>query len=478
MLFNSLQFALFLPVVFALYWALPKKGRIWLLLAASYYFYMSWKAAYVLLIFFTTLISFAGGLALERAVSPRQKKAILGGVLFACLGVLFIFKYFNFLSQSISRICQWAAIPLHPITLRLLLPVGISFYTFQTLSYVIDIYREQTPAEHSFVTYAAFVSFFPQLVAGPIERSKNLLGQIREPQPFTYRQGADGIKLLAWGFFKKLVVADNLAVYVDQIYNALPQYRGLSLIVATIFFAFQIYCDFSGYSDIAAGTARLFGIRLMTNFKSPYFSASFKEFWSRWHISLSSWFKDYVYIPLGGNRVGKIRCYLNLFITFLVSGLWHGASWTFVIWGGIHGGLQVMERLFGWTGKKEPTIKRHPFKVLGVFILVCLAWVFFRANSFSDALYVFRHMLDGLLEPVNYIRQASHDMNIPIKRACQLSLYLLILLIYDYASLKGDVIAWVSRQRGILRYAIYFALLTFVIFNRSVAKSDFIYFQF
>lgn len=478
MLFNSLQFAIFLPVVFLLYWALPQKGRIWLLLAASYYFYMSWKAAYIILIFFTTVVSFLGGLALERTSSAKQKKVILSAVLIACLGVLFVFKYFNFLSHSLDRFCQWTAIPLHPITLKLLLPVGISFYTFQTLSYVIDVYRGQTPAEHSLVTYAAFISFFPQLVAGPIERSGNLLGQLKKPKTFHYQEAADGVKLLAWGFFKKLVVADNLAVYVDQVYNALPMYQGFTLILATIFFTFQIYCDFSGYSDIAAGTAKLFGVQLMTNFKSPYFSASFKEFWSRWHISLSSWFRDYVYIPLGGNRVGKLRNSINLLLTFLVSGLWHGASWTFVLWGGIHGGLQIAERLLGLTGKKGEKEKRHPLNVIVVFILVCLAWIFFRANGISDAVYVFSHMLDGIAEPVSYLRQAFYDMHIQMGRALQLSFYLLILTIYDYASLKGDVIAWVGRQKTVLRYMLYFALLTFVIFNRSVAKSDFIYFQF
>ncbi|MCI9593534.1 MAG: MBOAT family protein [Lachnospiraceae bacterium] len=478
MLFNSVQFAVFLPVVFMLYWALPQKGQVWLLLIASYYFYMSWKADYVILILFTTLVSFFGGLALERAASSRQKKFILSAVLIACLGVLFVFKYFNFLSRSLDRLCQWISLPLHPITLNLLLPVGISFYTFQTLSYVIDVYRGETAAEHSLVTYAAFVSFFPQLVAGPIERSRNLLGQIKKPHTFRYQEAADGIKLLAWGFFKKLVVADNLAVYVNQIYNALPNYRGLSLAVATVFFAFQIYCDFSGYSDIAAGTARLFGIRLMTNFRSPYFSSSFKEFWSRWHISLSTWFKDYVYIPLGGNRVGKFRCYLNLLLTFLISGLWHGASWTFIIWGGIHGGIQVMERFLGLGGKPNEKKRLRPFRMIVVFILVCLAWVFFRANSVSEAFYVFAHTLDGISNLRQYVVQALCDLNIRPGRACQLSLSLLILLVYDWYSLKGDVIAWIGRQKHWIRYSIYFILLTFVIFSRSVAKSDFIYFQF
>lgn len=471
-----------MPVVFALYWLLPHQHRWWLLLFASYYFYMSWNVSYVVLILFTTVISYGGGILMERASSEKQRKALLWTVLVSCLGVLFVFKYFNFFSRSFSAACRAAAIRISPITLKLMLPVGISFYTFQTLSYVIDVYRGDIRAEHHFGIYATFVSFFPQLVAGPIERSKNLLHQIRERHTFDYQLAADGMKLMTWGFFKKLVVADNLAVYVDRIYNGLPMYRGLSLAVATVFFAFQIYCDFSGYSDIARGTANLFGIRLMVNFKSPYFSGSVKEFWSRWHISLSTWFRDYVYIPLGGNRVRKIRHYANLIVTFLVSGLWHGANWTFVVWGGLHGFLQVAEQALGLkpaaSDKDSPRGPGWWLRAAGVFGLVCGAWVFFRANSMADAVYVFSHMFDGIENPYLYIVQASHDLNIAVGRALWLSVYLVILMVYDYISLGQDVISLVNRQKTAVRWVIYFALVTFIIFNRSVTKSAFIYFQF
>lgn len=480
MLFNSFSYAIFLPIVFGLYWILPHKHRWILLFAASYYFYMSWNVRYVVLILFTTIASYAGGLAMERAGTQTARKAILWSVLVSCLGILFVFKYFNFFSQSVYDLCQAIAIPMHPVTLKLMLPVGISFYTFQTLSYVIDVYRGDVEAEHHFGIYATFVAFFPQLVAGPIERSANLLHQIKEKHSFNYAQAAEGMKLMTWGFFKKLVVADNLAVYADRIYGNVRQYEGLSLIVATVFFAFQIYCDFSGYSDIARGTAKLFGVELMVNFDSPYFSASIKEFWSRWHISLSTWFRDYVYIPLGGNRVSKWKYYRNLIVTFLVSGLWHGASWTFVIWGGIHGVLQVAEQALGLV-KKGQKPQRGPvwwLRVICVFGLTCLAWVFFRADSLGDAVYLLTHMHEGLKHPRAYLIQACLDLNIWIGQAFWLAVYILILLAYDYASLKGDVIARISSRGPVLRYLCYFGLVTFIIFNRSITESAFIYFQF
>lgn len=334
MLFNSFAYAIFLPIVFALYWLLPHKYRWALLLVASYYFYMSWNVKYVGLILFTTIASYVAALLMEKYENKKAKKIVLLATAVLCLGVLFFFKYFNFVSSSVAELLSLISIQFSPLTLKLLLPVGISFYTFQTLSYVIDVYRGDVKAEHHFGYYATFISFFPQLVAGPIERTENLLPQIKAQHTFDYEQATYGLKLMAWGFFKKIVIADSLSVYVSKVYNAPQSFEGFALILATVFFTFQIYCDFSGYSDIAIGTAKLMGINLMTNFKSPYFSTSIKEFWSRWHISLSTWFRDYVYIPLGGNRVSKVRHALNLLITFLVSGLWHGANWTFVLWGG------------------------------------------------------------------------------------------------------------------------------------------------
>lgn len=332
MLFNSLSFAIFLPIVFGLYWIFPHKYRWSILLLSSCYFYMSWDERYIVLIMFTTSVSYLSAIIME--YTRDRRRALLIITLVASLGTLFFFKYFNFVSGSIAKISDLLSIPIHPVTLKVLLPVGISFYTFQTLGYVVDVYRGDIRPEHHFGRYAAFIMFFPQLVAGPIERSENFLPQIRRELPFSYEQAVYGLRLMLWGFFKKSVIADRLAVYVDLVYDDIYSHKGCSLAVSSVFFAFQIYCDFSGYSDIAIGAARLFGIDLMTNFKSPYLSASIKEFWSRWHISLSSWFKDYVYIPLGGNRKGRARTYANMMATFLTSGLWHGAALNFIVWGG------------------------------------------------------------------------------------------------------------------------------------------------
>ena len=345
MLFNSFQYPVFFTIVFIIYWNLEHKFRWPMLLIASYYFYMSWNAKYVALILFTTAVSYAAALLIERAESVRFKKAVLSVSALLCLGVLFVFKYFNFFFETLNAVFARFAIPLHVSTLNLLLPVGISFYTFQTLSYVIDVYRGNCRAERHFGIYATFVSFFPQLVAGPVERASNLLPQIKESRTFDYDQAVYGLKLMAWGYFKKLAIADVVAIYVDKAYENLASCTGFDLAAAVFFFTLQIYCDFSGYSDIAIGTAKLMGIDLMKNFDSPYFSCSVREFWRRWHISLSTWFRDYVYIPLGGSRCSKLRNYVNLLLTFLVSGLWHGANWTFVFWGGLHGVAQILENV-------------------------------------------------------------------------------------------------------------------------------------
>ena len=318
---------------------------------ASYFFYMCSGPKYGLLIFSVTLVSYLSGLVIEKCSKKAQKLSALVVTVLVCMGILFFFKYFNFFSGIANSIMQLLGIRQDPFVLNVVLPVGISFYTFQTMSYVIDVYRGVTKAEHHFGKYAAFVSFFPQLVAGPIERSNNLLPQINNDHVFDYEKAMHGVKLMLWGYYKKLVIADVLSEYVQKVFNDPHSFSGFALIIASVFFSLQIYCDFSGYSDIALGTAKLFGIDLMINFRSPYFSKSIKEFWSRWHISLSTWFRDYVYIPLGGNRVGKIRHYMNLMITFLVSGLWHGANWTFIVWGGIHGLIQVLETAI--LGKKE-----------------------------------------------------------------------------------------------------------------------------
>ena len=470
MLFNSLAFAFFLPIVFLLFWALPQRWRWIVLLLSSYYFYMSWNVKYVVLILFTTVVSYTTARVLEHMDKKRGRVLLLVAALVSCLGVLFVFKYFNFFDMTLVHILNACAIPLQPITLKLVLPVGISFYTFQTLSYVIDVYKKEVPAEHHFGRYAAFISFFPQLVAGPIERTSNLLPQINNQNfQFKEKDAVYGLKLMAWGFFKKLVIADNLGVYVDQIFNDVHYYKGFSVLLAVFFFTLQIYCDFSGYSDIAIGTARLFDIRLMTNFKSPYFSGSIREFWSRWHISLSTWFKDYVYIPMGGNRVGTFRNDLNRMVTFLVSGLWHGAAWTFVTWGGIHGLLQILEHHFLGKRKMPKSI---------TFLLVAFAWIFFRANSMSDAFYVCTHLFSGIGQPLSYFGAALTDFGMKFGDMILLLLPVILLGIYDYTALKIDPIEKVGTLPKVARWILYYGFILMVLLLASFNSQEFVYFQF
>lgn len=479
MLFNSFAFAVFLPIVFILYWSLPHKFRWILLLAASYYFYMSWNAKYVFLILFTTFISYLAARLLEKESHPKRKNWILAGAAIICLGVLFFFKYFNFVSESVAILLNMFTLQLSPITLQLILPVGISFYTFQTLSYVIDVYKGDISAEHHFGKYAVFISFFPQLVAGPIERTDNLLPQLKRKHEFDYYQATYGLKLMAWGYFKKLMIADALSQYVSRVYDTPQSFQGFSLVLATVFFTIQIYCDFSAYSDIAIGTAKLLGIDLMTNFKSPYFSQSIKEFWSRWHISLSTWFRDYVYIPLGGNRTGKIRHALNLIITFLVSGLWHGANWTFVVWGGIHGLAQAFENLLiPKTHQKSNGIVRF-IRVAIIFAFCSFAWIFFVSNSIGDAFYVIGHLFDNITSPITYLHDGFTAIDMGKKSLVIMLLYILLLSTYDLISLKYDVINVISDQKIIIRWGIYVCLLLIIIFfSQKGIGAEFVYFQF
>lgn len=475
MLFNSLSYAIFLPIVFALYWRLQHKYRWILLLIASYYFYMSWNPKYVVLILGTTLISYASALLMERS---RHKKWILIGAAVVCLGVLFVFKYYNFMMDSVAVLLGKFSLNVHVKTLNLLLPVGISFYTFQTLSYVIDVYRGNIKAERHFGYYATFVSFFPQLVAGPVERTDNLLPQIRQEHHFDYEMATYGLKLMAWGYFKKMVIADGLGTYVDKIYNSATHYSGFCFVLATLFFTIQIYCDFSGYSDIAIGTAKLMGINLMTNFKSPYFSSSVREFWSRWHISLSTWFRDYVYIPMGGSRCSKLKHYRNLLVTFLASGLWHGANWTYVLWGGLHGVAQMIESSLGLGKKKTDKTLAIILKTLAVFVFCNVSWVFFRANSMGDIGHIFSHFLQGIGDPVAYLKTGLADMGIGKGRLLILTAMVALLFVYDYLSLKKDVIKEISAMKKPVRNVFYFALVTLIICFREAGEAVFVYFQF
>ena len=484
MLFNSFGFAVFLPIVFVIYWALPNPYRWALLLAASYGFYMSWNVKYVGLILLTTCVSYYTAILLERSADKRRRRAILFCAVFICIGVLFIFKYFSFFFDTVASVLNCFSVPVHPMTLRLLLPVGISFYTFQSLSYVIDVYRGETKAEHHLGIYATFVSFFPQLVAGPIERTNNLLPQIAATHQFDYSQATYGLKLMAWGYYKKLVIADFVSAFVDKVFNNITSYHGFALVLAVFFFTIQIYCDFSAYSDIARGTAKLFGIELMENFKSPYFSSSLHEFWSRWHISLSTWFRDYVYIPLGGNRVSRLRHYRNLLFTFLISGLWHGANWTYIVWGGIHGVAQIAESIFGSDKRSSRHAITKAVRVLLVFVFTMLAWVFFRAENLGDALYWFRHVLDGAKNPLLYVYNGFSGkryvgIGLSKRELLRFILCLSVMTAFDFSSLKNDVINWISKRNVILRWAVYLCFIWIIIFlSPKKGSAEFVYFQF
>lgn len=481
MLFNSVSFAIFLPLVFILYYLVPHKYRWMFLLIASYAFYMNLHAGYGLLLLFTTILTYTLARRLEASPAGSRKKLCLWGGVLPLLLILLVYKTANPLIGQLNEMIAAGKVSLQPITLSLLLPAGVSFYFFQSMGYLIDVYKGKIKAEQHFGYYALFVSFFPQLLAGPIGRADSLLPQYKKQRPFDYENVTYGLKLMVWGYFKKLVIADVFASTVNNIYDNAQAYVGLAFIVATVMFAIEIYCDFSGYSDIAIGCARLFGIDLMTNFKSPYFSFSIREFWSRWHISLSTWFRDYVYIPLGGNRVSKWRHCLNLLITFLVSGFWHGSSLTYILWGGIHGVLQVIETLLFPKRRRGIEVKRrkHWWQLPVTFILLCFTWIFFRANSIQDAVWIISRMLWDIERPLNYLQTGIMCLGISPIVAMGMGLSVLILAVYDLLSMKGDVIAAFSRQKFFIRWPVYVLFLIIIaLFAPKGVATEFIYFQF
>lgn len=394
MLFNSWEFITYFIIVLILYFAIEFRFRPFLLLVASYLFYMLWKWEFALLMLAVTSVNYYTGLKIsENNVKKQQKKYLVLSV-FASLLPLLYFKYVNFFIDNFAVLVHNFGFKANYQTLAVILPVGVSFFTFQAMSYSFDVYNKKTTAETNFINFAVFVAFFPQLVAGPIERSSSLLAQFRENHHFKFQLLISGSKLFIWGLFKKVVIADRLAIYVDRIYDNPELFSSSTLIVATLFFAVQIYCDFSGYSDMAIGSAKMLGFRLKQNFNLPYLANSIADFWKRWHISLSSWFGDYLYKPLGGNRVSYLRWIFNIFIVFLISGFWHGANWTFIVWGGLHALYYLFEN---WGDKllsylKLLNIKKNILyqliKIITIFILVCFAWIFFRANSIDDALYI------------------------------------------------------------------------------------------
>jgi D-alanyl-lipoteichoic acid acyltransferase DltB (MBOAT superfamily) len=479
MLFNSLEFAIFFPIVVAVFFCLRQRSRVSFLLAASCVFYMAFIPAYILVLFVTILIDYCAGIYIEKVEEPKKTALLWMSILSTCI-VLFVFKYFYFFTGNFIGLAGLFGWHIPRPAVNIILPIGLSFHTFQSLSYVVEVYRGKQPAERNLIVYATYVMFFPQLVAGPIERPQNLLHQFRERHAFEYSLVTAGLKRMAWGFFKKLVIADRLALYVNDVYSAPRHFNGLQLTIATFFFAYQIYCDFSGYSDIAIGAAQVLGFRLMENFNTPYYSLSVSEFWRRWHISLSTWFKDYLYIPLGGSRVPTRRHITNLLITFGISGLWHGANWTYVIWGLLNGTYLIVgsltkdfrNRCFDRLGLPEHTVVRRAIMLVSTFFLTCAAWIVFRARNMGDAAYIVTHLTKGwdfgqIATEQFWLRQ------FPVAVASMVALEVGQLWWGDFPARSP-----IDRLQLPLRWAIYVASIIAVLMFGVYQKTQFIYFQF
>jgi alginate O-acetyltransferase complex protein AlgI len=478
MLFNSFEFGIFLPIVFGLYWSAARLGlqiQNGILLLCSYFFYSQWDSRFLILLIFSTVLDYVTGLKIAAAESDRAKKVYLFISIFINLGFLGVFKYYNFFASSFSEALSRVGLSVDPWTIQVILPVGISFYTFHGISYIVDVYRNRIKEERSFVDYSLFVSFFPLLVAGPIERATHLLPQLKVMRSFDYKQSVDGLRQMLWGLFKKIVIADQCAVHVNAIFKDPMNHSGSTLLLGAVLFAFQIYGDFSGYSDIALGTARLFGIELLRNFATPYFSRNIAEFWRRWHISLSSWFKDYLYIPLGGSRVGRWGRVFNAYIIFLVSGFWHGANWTYLVWGLLNAiyitPSVLLNRNRKYTsiaalGKLAPSVGEL-FSMMATFSLTVLAWIVFRSESLLGA----RLYISGIFKPSLF--------SVPETR-CKVLLGLIGVLL---------LIEWVGRERShalaelnsryplFVRWGGYYTI-AIAVFCFHAPAQQFIYFQF
>ena len=494
MLFNSTEFLFFFPIVLMAYLVMPRKVKLPWLLLASYFFYACWNYKYLTLILFTTVVTYAVAILLERGKTQTARKWILGAGICVNLLVLVFFKYLDFLFANLSRLLQMVHVQPVSNPFDFLLPVGISFYTFQAIGYVIDVYRKEVPAEKNFLKYALFVSFFPQLVAGPIERSKNLLGQLDEltKQRTWTRDGlSSGLGMMLWGLFMKMVIADRVAIFVDAVFTGVYAAGTVETALAAFGFSLQIYADFAGYSAIAIGGARMLGIQLMENFNTPYFSMSIAEFWRRWHISLSSWFRDYVYIPLGGNRKGRLRKYLNLMITFLVSGLWHGAAWKYVAWGGLHGTYQIVEDLVKPLRKKteaffevnQATFGYRLGRMTETFFLTTFAWIFFRADSLKRAFQYIARLFTKwnpwvLFDESLYGWGLNHfEMNLLVFAV------MILLAVSIMRSRKGmDLGNYLLTQNVLFRWAVFLFLAMMVLvfgeYGIDFDSNQFIYFDF
>ena len=467
MLFNSLDFAIFLPIVFLLYWFVAQKNlklQNALIVLASYVFYGWWDWRFLSLIIFSTVVDYLIGQKLRSEDKLTKRKGLLWTSILVNLGFLGFFKYYNFFLENFVDAFSLFGMQINANSLNIILPVGISFYTFQTLSYTIDVYKKKLEPTQDFIAFSAFVCFFPQLVAGPIERATNLLPQFINNRKFNYRQAVNGVKLIIWGFFMKLVVADRLSIYVDAVYGNPVNHSSISLITATVFFTFQIYCDFAGYSNIAIGCSKLLGIDLMTNFKRPYFSQNVSEFWSRWHISLSSWFRDYLYIPLGGNRVNALRKKTNLIITFTVSGLWHGANWTFVIWGLINGVYLIAFK--GLNIKRSVNIFNTLLQIMTTFVLINITWVFFRSEDISQAILIFMRILS-----------ANGDLFIDDNSGFIYSLIGVIILLFKDFVDEINITSKMKNNKYIKVFWYFFIVMTILLIG-VFDGGQFIYFKF
>jgi D-alanyl-lipoteichoic acid acyltransferase DltB (MBOAT superfamily) len=480
MLFNSLEFLVFFLVVTRLYFSLGWNRRWQMLLVASGVFYMCFIPVYILILLVTIAIDYGMALLIEQAAGGRRRAYLVVSIVATCL-VLFVFKYYNFFVLTGNGLATaFGQGPLFGLA-HIILPLGLSFHTFQSLSYVIEVYRGKQKAERNFGIYSLYVMYFPQLVAGPIERPQNLLHQFYEDHRFDPEEAIAGLQMMAWGFFKKMVVADRIAPYVNNVYGEWRTQPGLPLLLATLFFAVEIYADFSGYSSIAIGCSRILGIRLMQNFNTPYFARSISEFWQRWHISLSTWFRDYVYIPLGGNRVSPARLYVNLMITFLISGLWHGAKWTFVIWGAYHGLLLVIERMAKSAGI---TLHRslRPLGWLATLALVTAGWVFFRAESVPAALAIFHKLGTDIHLNLPAIEQAVFLMtgdNTALPCMLTALFFIAVMFFFEFVG-KQDAFNWATRLKGsrFWQMSLSLAAIEVVLFFGILRPSAFIYFQF
>ena len=491
MLFNSMQFAVFFPVVTALYFLLAHRYRWLLLLVASCIFYMAFIPAYIWILGLTIVVDYVAALRIAASTGSTRRAYLVVSIVVTTL-ILFFFKYFDFAADNIDALARALDWNYGVRALHFILPIGLSFHTFQSLSYVIEVYKGRQEPERHFGIYALYVMFYPQLVAGPIERPQNLLHQFHTHHRFEYGRVTNGLKLMAWGLFKKVVIADRLATFVNVAYADPRAYPGLPSVIATVMFAFQIYCDFSGYSDIAIGSAQVMGIRLMDNFDRPYSSASVGEFWRRWHMSLSTWFRDYLYVPLGGSREGQARTARNLMITFLVSGLLHGASWTFVAWGALHGAYVTMgaatagvrAKLAARAGlHRAPTLARAG-AVLATFVLVCVGWIFFRAASIGDAVYVLGHLTAGLPASLRAVAEdpAARERLLYLGQGAAsfvLALVGIVVLELVHAGQRHERMrALVATQPTWLRWSLYYALVLSVMFAGVFTRTQFIYFQF